>query len=254
MPSRLTTSYRLLAAERRRLAAWLQEWRLDQALPVHPDAGPPAAVIRTVPPPPQDASDGAPAQTGAPACSPGDIRLIYPPCNRDDCLPPLYVAVLRAVAQNVWLVAPFGRFSTPAVPSEWRTGLKALPLRVLCLWNARTVADRKLAGRSCRAGALSARLVTRIPATPPQWAPAMPLQPTPAPLSPCRPAPSRVGPPLLHPADPRWIYLERETDRMDAGLAAGHASHGAIAPLPGAPYPLGGGSLLKAAEDSPDFG
>ena len=131
----------------------------------------------------------------------GQIRLLagwlVPEARR-----PVYVAVLFAWEGNVFLIAPYGPFPEPATTAELLTGRLAAPLRVLALWNGRTVPPALLAEGSRFVDRLApeevqaARTVFRhafsgedIPEE--VW--------------------SRVGCPIVHPRDPRIAYQDEET-------------------------------------------
>ncbi len=181
--------------QRRTLSRWLAEWKLDLALRDHDDA-------RLAP--------VCHAQ-GQPVPVVGDIRLLPPaPLSVPALERPVYVAVLREVLAGQWEIAPFSRFSLPATPGEWRTGLRAAPLRVLSLWNLRVVSTPTLSGAWRTRGMSEARLKTARErcdrATRPEETSARPA--------------SDVGPPLLHPLDPRVIYLAEERLLLDELLHA----------------------------------
>jgi hypothetical protein len=122
-----------------------------------------------------------------------------------------YVAVLKENKDGSWLVAPFGRFSEPAVPGEWKTGRKAPSLRILCIWNARWMA-RSILERSW--------VVDRMPASKIEHA--LVIQQFLAEgKEPSRLFSNQIGPPLIHPLDPRMEYLEEERAWFSA-LSAKH--------------------------------
>jgi hypothetical protein len=221
--------------ERRRiqLESWLQEWTLHRAIPAADDAPPM---------PPNPLPDGpAPALSAAPR--PGEIRLLFPLAGGPALDRTLYLAVLETSPGGAALVAPFSRFSTPAFPGEWATGDPATALRVLCLWNRRVVpaAWLRCSWRAARWGGRK----------------------TLAALGACawegdrhdadRDRPD-VGPALLHPRDPRWLYLEAESRCMDEALAAVKR---ALTPDAWTGAPGCGDSpsqpWLKAAEPPPEY-
>ncbi len=174
---------------RRQLAAWLAERALDRQL------AEPAAPETSASPLRYDAPQGSP--------QPGEIYLARP--STEDW-GPVYVLVVEAEASGIQIV-PFGRYATPAVPGEWRSGMEAAPLRVLCGWNSRAVAvARLLPGVVKRIGAkplAENRLLCEAVGA---------GVPPPAHLA------ERLGPPLVHPADPRYAYLDEERERIDAHL------------------------------------
>ena len=181
--------------DRRRLMAWLREWELDRLLP-H-DAPPADQPDRSARHRPVLSYVAAPIPTPLFA---GEIRLL-PPLSGDTATMrrPAYVALLQPLDGARWQVAPFGRFAAPAVPGEWATGRKSLHLRVLCVWNAGPLAA-SLLHAGWRAGRLTAaerHAVTVLQAA---------QTGAPLPLAVAR----RVGPPLVHPLDPRYDYLDEE--------------------------------------------
>jgi len=184
--------------QRRRLAEWLNEWRIDRILREGAEELPDAA---TTPEecniPRQDSEEAGRIPDN---CVAGQILLMHP-TTAPTLRRPVYVAVLAQRDQEVFVAAPYGRFSVPATPGELLTGRQPAPLRVLCLWNARRVRedllarswivdrmsgqeleDALLALESLKSGKLPARLTRR------------------------------TGPPLLHPSDPRHLYEDEEAE------------------------------------------
>lgn len=183
-----------------RLGRWLAEWRLDQALPWAAEADP-----RDVSP---ETTWTAPLRPWkAPQIHPGDIWLL-PPWTA--AARPLCVAVLALRDKERGLVAPFGRFSEPGLPGEWATGIDAPLLRVLCVWNTRWM-NAAFIRRGWRAGRLSHRALERSAAL--RWFLACGAQ-LPRWLE------RETGPPLLHPADPRWVYQSEEASLLDEAVRA----------------------------------
>lgn len=77
------------------------------------------------------------------AVAPGQIRILSKRFTADpDCIP--YVAVLEEWDDDLWLVAPFSSYTYPATPGEMATRIRTLGLRVLQIWNARTVQTKLL--------------------------------------------------------------------------------------------------------------
>jgi hypothetical protein len=153
---------------------------------------------------------------------------------------PLYMAVLDAPAPGLALAAPFGPFAHPAVPRELLVPKRPLPLRVLCVWNARLVPAAALreawpCGRLRPEELRAAAVLLRCGGgnTPPQR------------------LAGRVGPPLSHPADPRRVYLRREEVLMD--LVRGGRAGGWVFPsLP--PRSVRRGLVREAAEGTAAYG
>ena len=187
---------RISAHHKRAFVRWLSEWQIDKLL--REDGPGQSAEGRSSPGTPGRASgplyDVKPAEVG-------QIRLFHP-FSAETAERPRYVAVLKVNGHGNWLVAPFSRFSEPAVPGEWKTGKEAPVLRALCIWNARSlpgtvlsrswVVDRMSASRTAQAVTIHGLLADggKLP------------------LSIAR----RVGPPLVHPLDPRFEYLEEERE------------------------------------------
>lgn len=237
------------------LAAWLDEWRIEQALgdEERESAERPAPGAE----PGGDGHAVATAGAGAGRSQAGDrtghappqagqIRLMFPvaaaPAAR-----PLYVALLEACGEAAFLAAPYSRFATAATPGELATGRKPLPLRVLCVWNARYIPAAAAAGSW-----LSGRL------RPSERRDALIVRNRTAAGEPVPPAlRDRVGPPLRHPADPRRIYVAQEEALTDA-ILTGPERAGRDAPIR---FPVPwladrGGSprLALAAEGEPLYG
>lgn len=241
--------------QRRRLAEWLAEWRLEQALSradisSADDCGGPAVRNATT-----IAAQACPAT--------GQIRLLFPD-HAATRRRPLYVLILNQATPNEYLIVPFGMFATPAIPGEWRTGLRCLPLRVLCVWNTRQVNcdrlqrawhPRDLDGvRWAQARQMAADVFVRPPFFLSRTSLTADIRPVPA---------NSLGPPLGHPLDPRRQYLAAESERLDALGPPPATLCGDVCwrgqPLPGAAVnsldyssvhePL----LLKAAEKRGDY-
>lgn len=176
-----------LAEQRKLLAAWLAEWRLERELP------PPPAEKASGTAAPADGHD-APDLTAGGGLARGDIILL-PPVGEVAASRPVYVALLRESAPGVWLCAPFSRFSTPATEGEYATGRAFDPLKVVCAWNAAPVPSPTLA-KGWRTGRLPAAEIEVLDAFASGARAELP--------------PARRGPPLVHPLDPRHDYLEEE--------------------------------------------
>jgi len=227
--------------ERKALARWLAEWRIDRVLSEVSDgcdwSGEAAVIL----------PGSAGARRAGPAC--GDIRLLYPVSEGAPLSRPVYVALIEADAGGAFTVAPFGRFSDPALPGEWRTGFRALPARVLCLWNRRRISSAALRG-SWRPARMPAGKLRKAAAI---------LMAIRSGADPEDVAPGEVGPPARHPLDPRFRYeaaeaaafdgeiraLEKAAARLDEGTAAGGiVGEGAgaerlLAAEPAAPHEFG---------------
>ena len=133
-----------LAEQRKLLAAWLAEWRLERELP------PPPAEKASGTAVPADGHD-APDLTAGGGLARGDIILL-PPVGEVAASRPVYVALLRESAPGVWLCAPFSRFSTPATEGEYATGRAFDPLKVVCARPLAHACKRLAHGASPRGG------------------------------------------------------------------------------------------------------
>ena len=204
---------------RRHLEEWLRLWRLTRRLDELPeetgvdaaDGGAPGAARDDAAPPPMAYSAarrkrpeaGRALRIGDPArLRTGDIVLL-PPETATTRRRPVYVGLVgrqeTGVEDESWLVIPFGRLPLPAVPGELVTRRQAAPLRVLCVWNCALAAAARLA-RGWLVGRLTEReldLARGVRDLAPDSVP-------PAALA------RRVGPPLVHPLDPRHEYLDEE--------------------------------------------
>lgn len=180
---------RIPSRDRDRLTAWLNERDLDLLLR---DA------------PPRNMSSGLRYVLAAGRVAAGDVHVVRPAAEASNADSPLYVLLLESCTNGRWLAVPFGRYSVPAVPGEWATGLKSTPLRVACFWNAREIdvgillpgAALRLTSGQLDDAVAAYRHVMRGDQVASHSA-------------------SRFGPPLIHPADPRYPYLDEERCRVD---------------------------------------
>ena len=178
--------------QRKTLAAWLAEWRIEKDLPPPPQGD----VIssgddRTVSD--QSDSDKTVGSAGI-ELRPGDIVLL-PPDGEASSARPVYVALLVARSDGSWLCAPFSRFSTPATEGEYATGRSFDPVKVVCAWNSSHLPQAVLERGWLveRLGAQDLKVLADFTsgrrADLPQ---------------------ARRGPPIVHPLDPRREYIEEE--------------------------------------------
>ncbi len=70
----------------------------------------------------------------------GQIRLAAPDGSKTG-FDFLYFAVLKKWDDEDWLVAPFSRYSVPAISGELSLQRADTHLRAICLWNARTISE-----------------------------------------------------------------------------------------------------------------
>jgi hypothetical protein len=198
---------RISASQKRALARWLNEWRIDRLLR-EDEHGRSATGCQG--PGTGDKStgllyDSEPAQVA-------QIRLFHP-FSAETSAQPRYITVLKENDDGSWLVAPFSRFSEPAVPGEWKTGRDVPLLRNLCIWNARSLSGSTLA-RSWVVDRMTDLRITEAVTIHQFLAEGK---------EPSRSLSRRLGPPLVHPLDPRVEYLEEEREWFSALSAKSHS-------------------------------
>lgn len=234
-----------LAAMRRNLKRWLREWDTRNVLQDAVARGDP-----TLPGLPSwSDSNRVEVRTGSDqdllSCvEAGQIRLLPRPGLGAGCglggLRPVYVVILEDRGNGIWLVAPFSGFASPAVPGEWLTGLRQVPLKVLSLWNARAV-DAAAVARGWSCGSFpSGKVADALDV----WRHATrgaPLEIVSA---------NRIGPPLRHPLDPRHAYMQEESELLDVHLGAESAGSAGGLPI----YEVAAPQYLRAAEERGKYG
>ena len=129
----------------------------------------------------------------------GQVRLLSPELTPDTDRP-VFVAVFGDWDEGEVLMAPFSPFSMPATTGEWLTGRTTPVLRVLEIWNARSVPtaaleETWLVDDLTHAECKGAWQVFEHEALGKPLAPEVEQQ---------------VGPPLVHPEDPRRRYQDEE--------------------------------------------
>ncbi len=178
------------------IAAWLAEKSLDETLCAEQDDE-----IDTV-------QDNLRLEQ---ACGPYDIDIsvsqirILSKCytNDPDVIP--YVAVLEKWEDGVWLLAPFSQYSVPATPGEISTGLHSHALKVLQIWNCRTVQE-PLLRKSFLLGTLPESIVRDALSLFRHEMGGVDLPVTFA---------ARRGAPITLEEDPRRVYLAESVDRLE---------------------------------------
>lgn len=239
LPSYKLTRHPGRDRDREKLAAWLAERALDEQLAGDETPAPSSNILHYE-------IGKAIKPFGA-----GDIALFKPAANESRAWGPVYALLLeRGADGEAWLAVPFSRYATPAVPGEWRTKFAAESLRVLCFWNAREVAERKfLSGAVKRVPAVQLERMRAI------YRHVFGMVQNPA-------AAAKMvddfGPILLHPADPRYAYLDEERLRLDehAGEAEVSAEDDSEedGPIEAGFAPIEKAEWLLAAEGRPDYG
>lgn len=181
--------------DRERLALWLAEWEADRILQKE---SVPETAESTNP-------DPTPEMTETAELKAGQVRLLFPD-HASTRARLRYVAILEISPDGPCLMAPFSRFSEPALPGEMQTQLDDFLLRVLCPWNAHPLpADR--ARRSWLVDHLSEEDVC---AGRELHAAIEAGDSTPAGIA------DRTGPPVHHPLDPRKEYMIGERQWISA--------------------------------------
>jgi hypothetical protein len=172
-----------------KLRAWMEEYHLQRIL--REDESPPERWVPSL------------TFSEQPAPAEGQIRL-WPATHNND--PPFYGFLLTG-HYGTWKVLPFSSLSIPATPQEWACRERG-PASVLQGWNRREVPSAKVqASWFAEDAAAELLLCVRI-----WWTALESGGPAPASLSP------QLGPPLWHPADPRYEFLTAESERVDRSL------------------------------------
>ncbi len=223
--------------QRQRLGEWLETWQMHLRLealadPPEPRAPPGTQVYPPSVRPPEAAGSDAPGHKEH--LDVGSIVLL-PPDNEATRSRPVYVALASALRGGRWLAVPFGRFHVPGLPGEMATGHAAAPLQVLCAWNRAPVAAQRL---RCgwligRLNALDLRWLRQLIDLPPGQRPSRALA-------------RRLGPPLVHPLDPRHDYIEEERMIWFAAETPSRCGESA------APYHADNDEILPQAADEVD--
>ncbi len=189
--------------EQKKLAAWLAEWELEGVL-AEPSTPKSDARVHVA-----GRAGFSQAMYDRDKLAEGDIRLLRPSPSTEPPEYPLYVAVLPSERQDYLWWVPFGRFATPALTSEWRTGMKHVALQVLCFWNAQEV-EKGRAPPSWRVRRLTERQLEDI----------LTIHNS---LENGAALPDRLqkgmGPPLVHPLDPRHEYQAEDRERIQIHFA-----------------------------------
>lgn len=189
---------RVAAAQRRNLEGWLHDWNLERLLQQDEEADQGDVSRRA-----ESAMTGRPAK-GA-VVEVRQIRLLYPDCNAS-WQRPVYLALLEERGSDGILAAPFSRFANPALPGEFLTGRAAPQLRVLSLWCARVFKTARMVS-GWQVDELSEIELDQAFSVY-EWIHKRCQVPV--------AIRERVGPPLIHPLDPRWDYREEELEFMES--------------------------------------
>jgi hypothetical protein len=180
----------LSTTQRDRLSAWLREWEVE--LKLHKvDSDTSFDQL------PEGGMSGTPLEWPV---NVGEIRLLAPhllsPGQR-----PVYILVISKWENDWKLVTPFSQFPWPATHGELLTQRSEGPWQVLQVWNSRTLPNEVIA-ESWVADTASESLLDEA------WAVFKHVTfgaELPDKLA------SRIGPPVLHPSDPRLDYQRMET-------------------------------------------
>ena len=185
------------ADDAEKLDNWIAEREIDIALREHNDDPLPFTV---------DADRLANAASSHDdLIEPGQIRILSADFVSDGIATP-YIAVLDRWMEDIWLVAPFSPYDTPATDGEMATGIPLAGQHVLQCWNART-AHESLVGKSYVMGALEEKVRCDALALFRYVSAGAEL---PADFS------ALVGPPILSKADPRSEYIIESAMRYES--------------------------------------
>ena len=178
-----------------RLALWLDDRERDLILREGDDS------------PENSSSDGIPFPLDPPIhedLSPGDVVMLSREFSLPDASGPLCLAVLSNWEDDFFLVGPYSPYSEPATPLELRMSSDRQGLRVLSLWNCHTMQAEflrkswlidKLSDEEVSQAFSVFKVSFRGGDVPPELA-------------------DRVGPPLLHPRDPRREYQDEQMAKL----------------------------------------
>lgn len=133
----------------------------------------------------------------------GQIRILSPELTPDTDRP-VFVAVFGCWDVDEVLVAPFSPFTVPAIPGEWLTGRSTPMLRVLEIWNARSVPNAAL-NQSWLVDELTDAECEAAWCVFEHDAFGKPLDSI---------FEQQIGPPLAHPEDPRRQYQHEEVSML----------------------------------------
>jgi len=188
---------RITEIQKRSLECWLQEWNIEQELR-----------RADVPCDERPAGNGT-ALHGTPregaVVEVRQIRLLYPDCSAS-WHRPVYLALLDHRQDGGILAAPFSRFSYPALPGELIIEREDVQLRVISLWCAQEFRVSRLA-LGWQVDDLDEGEL-RMARSVYEWIHGG--EDVPGEIK------ERVGPPLIHPLDPRWDYREEELEFLEA--------------------------------------
>jgi hypothetical protein len=214
--------------EAERLTRWLFEWQILQS----------ADTPGTTPDCPTELITGNLVAEFDSNIAVGQIRLMRPHTENE----PVFIAVIRIEDSGEIVCVPFGPLSEPATPDELLSGRTTPALRVLCLWNSRTLSPHLL-NHSWVADELPQAELARLRQALDAWEATGRV---PAELA------QEAGPPLVHPEDPRRLYRTRERRRIDHAVVREHDNQDAGRVIRYDIYPADR-KLPKAAEDHDSY-
>jgi hypothetical protein len=176
------------------LDQWIEEREIDKILRCRSDEPLPFVVDAS-----RLAKAGSPFDEHVES---GQIRILSSSLVADDTVIP-YVAVLERWIEDIWLIAPFSQYATPATDGEMATGIPLVGQRVIQCWNARGAHER-LIGESHVMGTLDDKVRNEALALFHHVCAGKDL---PDDFS------ALVGPPILTKADPRREYIVESASR-----------------------------------------
>ena len=139
----------------------------------------------------------------SPDIAPGQIRILSKRYVLDPQVVP-FVTVIEQWDDDLWLIAPFSQYSTPATPGEMDSGIGLIGRKVIQAWNARTIHARLLA-KSFLCGELDANVTGEVAALFRNQLAGTELPDT---------FSARRGPAILLEADPRRDYVAETISRF----------------------------------------
>ncbi len=135
--------------------------------------------------------------------APRQIRILSKRYVTDPLVVP-FVAVIEKMDEDMWLIAPFSQYATPATPGEMDSGIGLMGREVVQAWNARTIHARLLA-KSFLCGELDAKVTDEVAALSRNQLAGTELPDT---------FSARRGPAIALEADPRRDYVEETISRF----------------------------------------
>ena len=191
-------------------AAWLDEREADREI-LEMASGDEAVIV--------DSRVLANACSGySPDIAPRQIRILSKRYVTDPQVVP-FVAVIEKWDDDMWLIAPFSQYATPATPGEMDSGTGLMGRQVIQAWNARTIQERLLS-KSFLCGELDPGITMEVAALFRNQLAGTELPET---------FSARRGPAIAFEADPRRDYVMETIRRFQPLSTAVKATERALA-------------------------